>query len=293
MKIIENKRYSKITEDILRSSCRSSPVAVRSSPVAIGVGQNGTATDFFYLKSTRYVFSSRVALVFIQAHKTRFLPLFASFSAFLTTKNAFVAVDFSLKIFSFQVVSIDKKCNCYGLSIRAEMSWFALIRFPGSSPVSSVNHRKNSLYVVVNKFVEFRFIGLLVKALSALCDMSRLWSFFYVPEIKPEKAKLVTAHNYKKCDRQILGSNKINELQIVDFKKSVVRFGLVDCLGSVRGLATLPPIENSESQQASSHLLLAINCKYFLRVFYKVLWLVCENIFVFGFRKVGDAGGVR
>ena len=272
----------KIIEDISGSTCCSKLVALGSSWVAVGFGQKSTATTFFYLKSISYAKGSRVALVFIQAHKTRFLPLFGTF---LTTKTALVAVVFLLKIFSFQAVSIDKKCNCYHLSIRAEMSWFALIRFLGSCPVCSINHRKNSLYVVVNKFVDFRFIGLLVKVLSALCDMSRLWCFFNGSEIKPEKAKLVTAHNYKKCDRQVLGSNKINELQIVDFKKSVVRFGLVDCLGSVRGLATLPPIENSESQQASSHLLLAINWRDFIRVFYMVLWLLYMVSRMFGFRK--------
>ena len=168
---------------------------------------------------------------------------------------------------------------------------FNFLSFAGFS--MAFYHRKNSLYVVVNKFIEFRFVGLLVKALSGLCDGSRLGVFFKVSKIKPKKAKLVTAHNYKKCDRQILGSNKINKLQVLDLKKSVVRFGLVDCSGSVRGLATLPPIENSGRRHAPSHLLPAINCKDFLRVFSKGLWLVCENILVFGFRKVGGAGGVR
>jgi len=184
MKMKDFKSNLKIIEDISGSTCGSKLVALGSSWVAVGVGQKSTATTFFYLKSISYAKGSRVALVFIQAHKTRFLPLFAPF---LTTKNGLVAVDFSLKIFSFQVVSIDKKCNCYHLSIRAEMSWFALIWFPGSSLVSSVNDRKDRLYVVVNKFVEFRFIGLLVKALSALCDMSRLWSFFYVSELNRKK----------------------------------------------------------------------------------------------------------
>lgn len=112
-------------------------------------------------------------------------------------------------------------------------------------------------------------------------------------KIKPKKAKLITAHNYKKCDGQILGSNKINKLQVVDLKKSVVRFGLVDCSGSVRGPATLPPIENSGSQDAHHHLLLAIYCKDLIRGFYKGLLLGFEGLRVFGFRKVGGAGGVR
>jgi len=161
----------KIIKYISGSTCGSSLVALGSSWVAVGVGQNGTATTFYSFKSISYKKGSRIALVFIQAHKTRFLPLF---STFLTTKNTLVAVDFSLKIFSFQVVSIDKKCNCYHRFYLQDLPGFEGYDLFMAGTLSVFYDIENRLYMVVSKFVEFGFIGLIMKGLSGLCDGSRL-----------------------------------------------------------------------------------------------------------------------
>lgn len=77
--IREFKRYLKIIEDILRSSSRSSPVAVRSSRVAIDTGQKGTATVFNLLLSIGYGKVAVVAVEKITSYKSQFLPLLRAF----------------------------------------------------------------------------------------------------------------------------------------------------------------------------------------------------------------------
>lgn len=79
IKTREFKRYLKIIRDIFRSSCRSSPVAVRSSWVAIDTGKNGTATGFNSLLSIGYRKVAVVAVEKITPYKSQFLPLLRAF----------------------------------------------------------------------------------------------------------------------------------------------------------------------------------------------------------------------
>ncbi len=86
-KMRDFKRKVKIIEDICRSSCRSSPVAVRSSRVAVETGQNWTATGNYYLKSIGCEFSSRVAVIFIRAYKSRFSVFFGLLGGLFSSRN--------------------------------------------------------------------------------------------------------------------------------------------------------------------------------------------------------------
>lgn len=128
--------------------------------------------------------------------------------------------------------------------------------------------------------------------LKVFCVGCRLLVLVQVLGNQLKKAELSIAHNYKKCDREIVHINKINELQIVDVKKSVVGFGLVDCLGGDRGQEMPPPIENFQRKVGRFSLLLFINCKDILRGFYWFIFQSFEKFYVFSFQKVGGLGGV-
>ena len=289
MKMKDIKRKLKIIVNILGSTCGSSLVALGSSWVASEGVEKSTATTFYYLKSTCYMKGSRVALDFIQARK---VPLLSLLCHFLTIKNALVAVGFIFKIISFQCVMSYEKTNCYQRFPFVKWSDPVAVGFTSVGLVSPFYHIKNRLFIVIRKIVGLRVMGLIIKEMKGFCDGSRLLDWFQVGKNRAEKAKSFTAHNYKKCDRQSLDSNRINELCNQDVKESVVRFGLVECLDSDRGSEAHPPIDNSRSQDSPHHLLLAIYCKDLIRGFHKGLLLGFEGLCVFGFRKVGGPGGV-
>jgi hypothetical protein len=286
-KIEDFKRYLKIIKDISSSSSGSSSVAVGSSLVAIGIGQKWTATGNYNLKSISYKKVAVVAVGFIQGQKIQFLPLFCNF---LIVKKLLVAVSFIYKTFLFQIVIIDKKCNCYLRSGRGKHSLLS------GRPLSSIgsafpfNCQKNRLLLLIYYLLVIGFVGLMDKR-SSNSVLGFYWGERGTWRIFSGCSGIIfIAHNYKKCDRQVLDSNKINKLQVVDIKKSVVQFGLD--AGVLRS-GTHPPIENSETLTLPSYLLLSINCKDFQRVFNKSIGQVFNQTGVFGFRKVGGAGGVR
>jgi hypothetical protein len=146
------------------------------------------------------------------------------------------------------------------------------------------------------------FRGLTGKGLYQFCAGFRLCEVGHVVWNRPKKAKckpkwqgFFTAHNYKKCGKTVFRVNRIKVLSWLWLKKSVVSFEfgqkLNRVLSCVRGSETHPPIKNLGRLVCPSHLLLSINCRGFIRVFYK-LCLRLEDIFVFRFQKVGGAGGV-
>lgn len=292
-KTIDFKRYQEIFKIISSSSSGSSPVAVGSSRVAVGQYRKWTATGKYNLKLISYKKVAVVAVDFIQEQKIWFLPFFCSF---LTVKKASVAVDFSQYIYLNQQLIIDKNCNCYSVKLYLRSEIFNGAGLSGSRIFSPFNCQKNRLLLLIYYLLIIGFMVLMVKGLrdSVLVlgwGERGTWRFF--GEKKRNGSGIFTAHNYKKCDRQVLDTNKINELQIVDIKKSVVQFGTGECLSGVLRSGTHPPIENSDTLTQPSYLLLSINCKDFQRVFYKSICQGFDQIGVFGFQKVGGAGGVR
>lgn len=247
-KIIDIKRYLKIIEVFKGSSCGSSLVAVGSSCGSSRRGVFWTATNFNYLKSISYRKVAVVAVFFIRAYKSQFLPLLR---VILTIKNTLVAVGFIDNIFSFQSLKRDKKLNCYQSVSQRNHFLLYCCGFFYIRSYFPFNHLKNRLLVVCMRRVVSWFRGLKVKGLYQFCAGSRLGVMFMWFENRPKKAKckpkrqvFLTAHNYKKCDSGFYRHNKISRLQIVDVKKSVVGFEIgqkLSCvLDCVRGSEGYP-----------------------------------------------------
>jgi hypothetical protein len=287
MKTREFKRYLKIIDNISGSSSRSSSVAVRSSRVAIDTRQNGTATGFNCLLSIGYRKVAVVAVKKITPYKSQFLPLSIGI---LTIKKALVAVLNLLLIVLYQELIVDRKPDCYGTERRLKLFGFARVDLSSSGLLLLFKCQKNILSILFYKIVYKKVRGLLVKVKRLFCGGFRLLVCLQVAWREAKKAKWLTAHNYKKCDRQVLDGNKINKLQIIDVMKSVVRFGLSDDLVCDRGLKRHPPIEKFQRSACRSYLLLSINCRGILRVFYKVIGQGFVEFGVVGCRKVGGRG---
>jgi hypothetical protein len=287
IKTREFKRYLKIIDNISGSSSRSSPVAPRSSRVAIDTGQSRTATGFNSLLSIGYKKVAVVAVKKITTYKSWFLLLSR---VILTIKKDLVAVLNLLLIVLYQALIVDIKPDCYGIERWVKLFSFARVDLSSSGLLLLFKCQKNILSIVINKIVYKKGKRLLSKVERLSCAVSRLLVLFQVAWREAKKAKWFTAHNYKKCDRQVLDINKINNLQSKDTMKSVVRFGLSDNLNCDRGLYRHPPIEKFQRLACRSYLLLSINCRGILRVFYKVVGQGFDLTGVFGFRKVGGRG---
>lgn len=205
-------------------------------------------------------------------------------------KNASVAVLNLLLIVLYQSLIIDKKLDCYGTKRWVKLLGFVCVDLSYSGLLLHFNSLESRLLVINLKIIYKEVKGLLVKVKRLSCAAFRLLDLFQVAWREAKKAKSLTAHNYKKCDRQVLEGNKINNLQSQMIMKSVVRFGLRDCLFGDPASGTHPPMKRNGRQAGCHYLLLVIYCKDFTRGFYKVIGQGFDFIGVFSFRKVGGRG---
>lgn len=118
-------------------------------------------------------------------------------------KNASVAV---LNLFLnviYQALIIDKKCHCYGTERTVKLFGFDSSDLSSSGLLLPFNCQENKLSLVISKIVYKGLKGLWIEGLSLSCAASRLYDLFQVAWREAKKAKWITAHNYKKCDRQV------------------------------------------------------------------------------------------
>ena len=184
----------------------------------------------------------------------------------------------------------DIKYNCYQGSFTVKSprsSGRRLSPFGSSFPFNPIINR---LLWVVSNFIIIGFFGCLVCRRICFCIGCRLegWSHVFWSRVK--KAKLIIAHNYKKCDKPCLMVNKINGLWIEYFQKSVIQFKLSRDPGGVQGSQTHTPLETFQRFCWLSSLLLFINCSDFLRVFYEGIGQRFVLVDVFVFKKWGARG---
>lgn len=282
----DNRSFLEIIENISGSSSGSSPVAVGSSRVAIGIGQNGTATKLSFFKSNSYKKVAVVAVDFIEALKTRFFPFFRPF---ITMEYTQVAVDFGYEIFINRKVISSRKSNCYLTCKALLLSLSGFLSISQAAALPTLHCIKNRLYLVIKKIIDLIFRIRRIKVLSCSCGGCRLEDCFQVGWSEPKKAKLITAHKYKKCGRWIIEGNKINSLWFVCSRNSAVRLGLSGRTGlRIEAAGPTPPQKAWRPRPPAPPTTIS-KIDQFLKGF---LSFVCRQWRCLVFRKVGGAGGV-
>lgn len=103
--------------------------------------------------------------------------------------------------------------------------------------------------------------------------------------------EIITAFNYKKCDKEGVRVNKINKFRLLDLGKSAVRFNLYNILGySWQYLKHTPPFKICVFFATLSPIT-TYKLEQFLKVVLGVYLGGKKNYRVYSFEKVGGAGG--